>query len=84
MNGPTSSLTAPTTVSDVSFDAVLELSDGTLYSGISFGSEAKSVAGECVFQTGTSVPSLHSYTFLILFSVHRNGRLHRSIDRSFV
>lgn len=34
------------------FDAVLELSDGTAYRGISFGAEDKSVAGECVFQTG--------------------------------
>ncbi|KAF9221125.1 carbamoyl-phosphate synth [Gyrodon lividus] len=33
-------------------DAVLELSDGTAYRGISFGAEEKSVAGECVFQTG--------------------------------
>ncbi|KAN0078141.1 hypothetical protein V8E55_010198 [Tylopilus felleus] len=34
------------------FEAVLELSDGTAYRGISFGAEEKSVAGECVFQTG--------------------------------
>lgn len=34
------------------FDAVLELSDGAAYRGISFGAEDKSVAGECVFQTG--------------------------------
>ncbi|KAF8752925.1 Carbamoyl-phosphate [Rhizoctonia solani] len=32
-------------------DAVLELADGTTYSGINFGA-AKSIAGECVFQTG--------------------------------
>jgi carbamoyl-phosphate synthase/aspartate carbamoyltransferase len=66
MNDSTSSLTASTIVSDVFSDAVLELSDGTLYSGTGFGAEAKSVAGECVFQTGTSVPSLHPYVFLIL------------------
>ena len=36
-------------------DAVLELSDGTAYRGISFGAEGKSVAGECVFQTGEQV-----------------------------
>ena len=35
-----------------SVDAVLELSDGSAYRGISFGAESKSVAGECVFQTG--------------------------------
>ena len=42
------------------FEAVLELSDGTAYRGISFGAEEKSVAGECVFQTGqASLP--HSF-----------------------
>lgn len=34
-------------------DAVLELSDGSAYRGISFGAQDKSVAGECVFQTGS-------------------------------
>ena len=34
-------------------DAVLELADGTAFRGVSFGAEGKSVAGECVFQTGT-------------------------------
>jgi hypothetical protein len=33
-------------------DIVLELSDGFACQGISFGVEGKSVAGECVFQTG--------------------------------
>ncbi|KAH8109140.1 carbamoyl-phosphate synth [Phellopilus nigrolimitatus] len=33
-------------------NAVLELSDGTAFQGISFGATEKSVAGECVFQTG--------------------------------
>ena len=33
-------------------DAVLELIDGTAFAGISFGAQCKSVAGECVFQTG--------------------------------
>jgi carbamoyl-phosphate synthase/aspartate carbamoyltransferase len=33
-------------------DGVLELIDGSAYRGISFGAEGKSVAGECVFQTG--------------------------------
>lgn len=45
-------------------DAVLELADGTAFRGISFGAEGKSVAGECVFQTGSRSPSsianLHS------------------------
>ncbi|KAG2098073.1 carbamoyl-phosphate synthetase [Suillus cothurnatus] len=33
-------------------EAVLELNDGSAFRGISFGAEEKSVAGECVFQTG--------------------------------
>ena len=33
-------------------DAVLELADGTAFRGFSFGAEGKSIAGECVFQTG--------------------------------
>ena len=40
--------------SDSDVDAVLELSDGSAYRGISFGAEGKSIAGECVFQTGKS------------------------------
>ncbi len=38
-------------------DVVLELNDGSAFSGISFGAEGKSVAGECVFQTGITTPS---------------------------
>lgn len=33
-------------------DAVLELADGSIYRGVSFGAPGKSIAGECVFQTG--------------------------------
>jgi hypothetical protein len=33
-------------------DMVLELADGLALSGNSFGATGKSVAGECVFQTG--------------------------------
>jgi len=33
-------------------DGILELADGSAFRGISFGAEGKSVAGECVFQTG--------------------------------
>ena len=36
-------------------DAVLELSDGSAFQGISFGAPGKSVAGECVFQTGATL-----------------------------
>ena len=33
-------------------NAVLELADGSVFQGFSFGGPGKSVAGECVFQTG--------------------------------
>jgi carbamoyl-phosphate synthase/aspartate carbamoyltransferase len=32
--------------------AAFVLQDGSCYQGISFGSESKSISGECVFQTG--------------------------------
>ncbi|KAG8945336.1 hypothetical protein FRC04_000871 [Tulasnella sp. 424] len=35
-----------------SANSLLELADGSKYEGISFGATGKSVAGECVFQTG--------------------------------
>src|ERR1700722_11291140 len=54
-------------------DAALEFIDGSIFSGISFGAEGKSVAGECVFQTGnvqTRVPSfLPSFFFTRIFLV---------------
>jgi carbamoyl-phosphate synthase/aspartate carbamoyltransferase len=34
--------------------ATLALQDGSYYQGISFGSEKRSISGECVFQTGES------------------------------
>jgi carbamoyl-phosphate synthase/aspartate carbamoyltransferase len=40
-------------------DAVLELIDGSAFSGISFGAQGKSVAGECVFQTGARMEPAH-------------------------
>ncbi|KJA15215.1 hypothetical protein HYPSUDRAFT_48599 [Hypholoma sublateritium FD-334 SS-4] len=51
---PTSPVTSPSLRDDGTemLDAVLELQDGTAFRGISFGAEGKSVAGECVFQTG--------------------------------
>ncbi|KAI8976280.1 carbamoyl-phosphate synth [Trametes punicea] len=50
---PASAITA-TSAQDENYlvDAVLELADGTAFRGVSFGAEGKSVAGECVFQTG--------------------------------
>ena len=51
--GPASPLTRENDPDSV--DAVLELYDGSAFRGISFGAEGKSVAGECVFQTGQSI-----------------------------
>ncbi|PFH49641.1 hypothetical protein AMATHDRAFT_62764 [Amanita thiersii Skay4041] len=50
-NGP---VTAPLEwgKEDAVLDGVLELSDGSAFKGIAFGAQDKSVAGECVFQTG--------------------------------
>ena len=43
----------PRLTADVpSKDSALHLADGSVFSGISFGAEGKSIAGECVFQTG--------------------------------
>ena len=50
---PAAPVTAPSN-DGASVDAVLELSDGSAFRGISFGAEGKSVAGECVFQTGAA------------------------------
>lgn len=53
--GPAAPITAHAVDVDSSYlDAVLELQDGSAFKGISFGAEARSVAGECVFQTGQS------------------------------
>ncbi|CAG8712686.1 3282_t:CDS:2, partial [Acaulospora colombiana] len=41
----------PSAKSDIVI-ATLVLKDGTSYQGFSFGAESRSVAGECVFQTG--------------------------------
>ncbi|THH31670.1 hypothetical protein EUX98_g2495 [Antrodiella citrinella] len=51
---PAPPVAAPSTLQGalVGSDAVLELADGTAFRGISFGAEGKSIAGECVFQTG--------------------------------
>lgn len=35
--------------------AAFVLKDGTSFQGISFGSESKSISGECVFQTGKNL-----------------------------
>lgn len=42
----------PLTAYVPSLDSTLHLADGSTFGGISFGAEGKSVAGECVFQTG--------------------------------
>lgn len=57
-NLPASPVTSPSLRDDGSelADGVLELMDGSAYRGISFGAEGKSIAGECVFQTGMLSP----------------------------
>ncbi|KAI7869296.1 hypothetical protein BDF14DRAFT_1880163 [Spinellus fusiger] len=50
-SGPHRAVTAVEEPKDVT-TAALVLQDGTSYQGISFGSESKSISGECVFQTG--------------------------------
>jgi carbamoyl-phosphate synthase/aspartate carbamoyltransferase len=50
--GPHAPVTAPVSTQDKdSSKMVLEMQDGTLFEGFSFGAD-HSVAGECVFQTG--------------------------------
>jgi carbamoyl-phosphate synthase/aspartate carbamoyltransferase len=51
VNGPVNPIIASAN-SEAAEDAILELSDGSAFRGISFGAQGKSVAGECVFQTG--------------------------------
>ncbi|KAJ6482083.1 hypothetical protein C8R47DRAFT_583427 [Mycena vitilis] len=51
-NGPAAPIIASANSPGVAEDAVLELSDGSAFRGISFGAQGKSVSGECVFQTG--------------------------------
>ncbi len=53
-------------------DMVLELADGLALAGLSFGAE-KSVAGECVFQTG-------GFVYLDLAN-RRHGRVSGIPDR---
>jgi carbamoyl-phosphate synthase/aspartate carbamoyltransferase len=62
---PASPVTSPAVHEDGSeaIDGVLELHDGTAFRGFSFGAEGKSVAGECVFQTGISPSSLAAENF---------------------
>ena len=43
----------PCDQTEASTVATLVLADGSSFQGISFGAETKSIAGECVFQTGT-------------------------------
>ena len=63
-------------------DGVLELADGTAFQGISFGAEGKSIAGECVFQTGTSWRLLRQFGFLV-FLVLWEGKSESTILYEF-
>ena len=52
-SGPVPSIPAsPSNIDGMVESAVLELNDGSIFRGFSFGAPGKSVAGECVFQTG--------------------------------
>jgi carbamoyl-phosphate synthase / aspartate carbamoyltransferase len=53
-DGPTNPILESSGENPCPMTAVLELSDGSTFQGISFGAEGKSIAGECVFQTGQS------------------------------
>ena len=50
----------PVSVNIQSPDRILQLADGSIFSGISFGAEGRGVAGECVFQTGKQ-PSQYDF-----------------------
>jgi hypothetical protein len=50
-------------------DAVLELIDGAAFRGISFGAQGKSVAGECVFQTGARIAASPTLRFSAVLKV---------------
>ena len=63
-------------------DAVLELADGTAFRGISFGADGKSVAGECVFQTGEY--HLGGEAKICIHTTGRYGRLYRVLDGSIL
>ncbi|KZT01847.1 carbamoyl-phosphate synthase [Laetiporus sulphureus 93-53] len=52
VNGLPAPVVTPSPDARPALEAVLELADGTAFRAISFGAEGKSVAGECVFQTG--------------------------------
>ncbi len=61
-NGPKAPVSVQLGRDEASFplEAVLELADGSAFRGISFGADGKSVAGECVFQTGEPRSGSHS------------------------
>jgi hypothetical protein len=51
----------------VPLDAMLEFVDGSTFQGISFGAEGKSIAGECVFQTGDALLNAHLHHHFLIF-----------------
>lgn len=58
----------PATLPDIGQEtqsAVICLKDGTVYQGYSFGA-AKSICGECVFQTGNLQMTIFHYDSLII------------------
>jgi Carbamoylphosphate synthase small subunit len=82
---PAPPVTAPSSQVDgtATPQAVLELTDGSSFRGISFGADGKSVAGECVFQTGQSASPDLVYPSSHIFGI-RHGGIHRILDRPFV
>ncbi|KAJ6510119.1 isoaspartyl dipeptidase-like protein [Mycena vitilis] len=78
-NGPAAPIIASANSPGVAEDAVLELSDGSAFRGISFGAQGKSVSGEFVFQTGMvgyteslTDPSYEGQTLVLTYPLVRN------------
>lgn len=64
-------------------DGVLELADGSAYCGISFGAEKKSVAGECVFQTGLGLVELKIFRLMLIIIIGMVGYTESLTDPSY-
>lgn len=82
-NAPARPVTAPPLCDDgiEPVDGVLELIDGSAFRGISFGAEGKSVAGECVFQTGMLIDHVR---MLVFTRKIRHGGIYRVLNRPLV
>lgn len=74
---PAPPVTAPSLRVKQQAEGLLELFDGSAFRGICFGAEGKSVAGECVFQTGMLPASCQDTPFT---RKNRDGWLYRVFD----